>query len=937
MTVAARLHRAASICRQVAQELPGEAAEAARPELESVLRSDTGGDGRLSNLSGGSATVQVSGGAGRADVEAGGNRGAWRILESGTRAHEIRARGKALRTPYGPRRVVNVSGARAKRTWSRGEVPAKAAARRVGKAALARVRQADAMSNEELRFSIVADDMASAALEAVATAAAALEGKDIELGIDGTQLATAADKARAVGEAFSAMAASTQADLEATADAARALGDAVGPALAGQAGAEGLAQIVTNLRQMGMTFAEIKAGAGDLAAGLTSLSGLDISSLPANLQATAEGMANAATQAGTFREAMGQGLGEGVQQLANLVPGLGAISSQLGTVVEQAIAGGTGLGQMALTAGPLAAVGLAVAGISTYLDGIKVEEAFKADVVKDFTASIREGETAVTALGQAFAETGDLAAAVEGGFLGLGKEVQSIVPDLQTLGVSFGEFDRVSKSGAEGIRAWGEQMIASGDKTQGQITAIRDLVAGMEQYGAAADAASAAEALRQMALQDTGLAAESLALAWTQLTKEQAANDPARQEQLYGSLADQLSNGVAPSVEKVTALMRQFGITDVEVLEHANALVEERAAKAAELAEAEAKVAEAARESAAAWKESADAMSEAAFDEMLTQLNVMTELDFSQLAQNTVGSFDDLKESIGAAAEAGIDFASIDMTPDSVEELRNMPAELGAVTDAISGMRSTIQAELELAFDTGGIQAFTDKAAFFAGEIRTQFTDIFRGMGLSASEAEAQVNELLGDLGLLPEQVQIAIELQRIEEGRAAPESFGSFIDALPMDKQIQIRTAIAEGDINAAVMLLNSELIARGYPPIVLPVDEPVVPPITPPPPVHIPTQFDPPAGGGGEFAAAFGASIPPVHVPTVLDPPKFACRAPAANTGRRSVPASHRSRSRPSWTRPWCRRSRRRHRSRSPPPPTQPPRTHSWQPSRMRHGRHG
>jgi hypothetical protein len=64
-------------------------------------------------------------GDGEALVAAAGSAGLWAILEHGTSAHTIRARNvRALTTPFGPRRMVQVSGVSARQTWSKGAASA---------------------------------------------------------------------------------------------------------------------------------------------------------------------------------------------------------------------------------------------------------------------------------------------------------------------------------------------------------------------------------------------------------------------------------------------------------------------------------------------------------------------------------------------------------------------------------------------------------------------------------------------------------------------------------------------------------------------------------------------------------------------------------------------------------------------------------------------
>jgi hypothetical protein len=104
-----------------ADDWPAKGAEVVDEAITQRLRADSG-DGRLSHdKGGGRATTRIIKSSGSADVVADGSRGVWGILEGGTRPHTVDAgKGHALRTPKGPRRIVKVSGARGKRTFTEG-------------------------------------------------------------------------------------------------------------------------------------------------------------------------------------------------------------------------------------------------------------------------------------------------------------------------------------------------------------------------------------------------------------------------------------------------------------------------------------------------------------------------------------------------------------------------------------------------------------------------------------------------------------------------------------------------------------------------------------------------------------------------------------------------------------------------------------------------
>ena len=106
--------------RSFADGWPSRGAAVAASRIERQLFADTGGDGRLSNYKGGAAAVAIETGTREASVVGAGSRGLWSMLEHGTTAHTVLPRKRFLITPQGPRRMVQVSGTNARRTWTRG-------------------------------------------------------------------------------------------------------------------------------------------------------------------------------------------------------------------------------------------------------------------------------------------------------------------------------------------------------------------------------------------------------------------------------------------------------------------------------------------------------------------------------------------------------------------------------------------------------------------------------------------------------------------------------------------------------------------------------------------------------------------------------------------------------------------------------------------------
>jgi hypothetical protein len=216
-----------------------------------------------------------------------------------------------------------------------------------------------------------------------------------------------------------------------------------------------------------------------------------------------------------------------------------------------------------------------------------------------------------------------------------------------------------------------------------------------------------------------------------------------------------------------------------------------------------------------AWRSGAAAAG--SYRDSVAELNRLSDIDFAQQAFRTVKSFDDTKAALADLAKTGQDWKNIDLVPDSADELRGVSDEVIAVTDSIAAQRGAIQDELAYALETGGIDAYTEKAKFFRDEILAQFPQMFQDMGLSQEEATAKTTELLDELGLLPSDVEIQVKLTREQEAMRALDAFKDVIATLPPDVQVAINTAIAEGDIETALDLLNDQLINAGFDPIEL------------------------------------------------------------------------------------------------------------------------
>jgi hypothetical protein len=127
--------------QRFADEWPAAGIGVVDDAITNRLRADTGGDGGFSRgRRMGRATTRIVKATGSAEVVADGSRAVWTILEDGTSSHDVVApSGGFLRTPYGPRRKVHVSGVPARRTFTAGAEQGLDAAARDAETAWSRI------------------------------------------------------------------------------------------------------------------------------------------------------------------------------------------------------------------------------------------------------------------------------------------------------------------------------------------------------------------------------------------------------------------------------------------------------------------------------------------------------------------------------------------------------------------------------------------------------------------------------------------------------------------------------------------------------------------------------------------------------------------------------------------------------------------------------
>ena len=196
----------------------------------------------------------------------------------------------------------------------------------------------------------------------------------------------------------------------------------------------------------------------------------------------------------------------------------------------------------------------------------------------------------------------------------------------------------------------------------------------------------------------------------------------------------------------------------------------------------------------------------AAFASALEKVNRSSDLDLSIRVIGFVEGMNSVSEALTEANNAGVDFSTTDIVPDSWEEVLGMPEALKPVAEAFVGFRDTVQSEMALAFEEGG----SARTREWAADTRQAVTDEIEAMGLETTEEVALIKQSLEELGLTEEQIDIFIAVSGQEQAKAVLNDLSGLIGGLDPETQLRI-AVLAETDPLAALELTIAALEAKG------------------------------------------------------------------------------------------------------------------------------
>ena len=326
----------------------------------------------------------------------------------------------------------------------------------------------------------------------------------------------AGDAGLSAGEIADAMDASTAkmiTDLEHAESAVTALGNALGPELRAKIGDAKIDKFVGDLRNAGLEFDQITSNADRFA---SSLRKMDEAS--GSVKDTEQAVRRLGETSDQSRSVLANMVGNSAQDLGALVGVGGSAGVMLGQLAEYATDGNIALANLAKTAGPLAAVGLGVAAISSVMEENARQQKFLRDQTKAFTealisareenhsttssiagdweqagtieAQISNATATMVEFGQA---TDDMAKIHELKYPTAQKKVVDFAVEIDKLQMRAEDFAQLVQLPIEGIQRWGEEMVAAG-KDAGQVNLVMQGAAALHERLSEAQATAALNA-----------------------------------------------------------------------------------------------------------------------------------------------------------------------------------------------------------------------------------------------------------------------------------------------------------------------------------------------------------------------------------------------------------------------------------------------------------
>jgi hypothetical protein len=599
-----------------------------------------------------------------------------------------------------------------------------------------------------------------------------LEDADVEIPIEADTEDVESNVEKAA-QAIKDLADTADAELRDTKSAADALAQALGPELSAKMDP---AEIVGDLRKIGLTCDEIRADADLLADALGYVDDVDMANVAAGAGGLKSKLGEVRGEADQSRSVLANMAGNAAQDFGELGGITGTLGVGIGQLAEYATEGNIALGNLAKVAGPMAGLAAATLLVQTHLSRVAKQKAFEADSVKAYADAVAELGPGVDAIEASMKEIValDFQRAPEwNDFLAGTEDIPDVAAAFGVLGLNVTQVADAIAGDADAVAHYHDTIA----ETLGDETDLYDdwLTTQQDAYNQTTANAAGAERfwsstrrsmLESLADERRGLADTDRA--WRTLLTAQDESRLVTSDNV--AVWNQLRQTLGLTEDEMAATFNQKWL---DWQEEQIALLEEQQAELDAYAAA-ARNANGIMESADWGRANIDGAT-AAYEQFRQGVT-----GDRQRVADSEAAWDDLGEAIDTAGQHVTDLGS---------------PEGRAVYAAIDDLGSTIVPDLAQAFDDAGgdINDFRRRADILRVNTLKRLTDELGGN----EEAAAA---LIAELGLMPDQITTFYELAGDEAARVKLGLLQGVIDALPEDVQTEVAMHILADDPQAAL-----------------------------------------------------------------------------------------------------------------------------------------
>jgi len=264
-------------------------------------------------------------------------------------------------------------------------------------------------------------------------------------------------------------------------------------------------EVVADLKQLGLTAADIEADAEELAAALKRAGDVKVHATENGFDDLGQAVGSVREETGRTKDTMSGFIGGTVGELPGISNALGPVAEGLGQLTEGALSGEVAMKQLVGAGLAMGAAGLAVQFVVKNFEKMAAIKAWRTEQVDALAEAIYETGDAAEALLDTLAKTGKIE--VKGIF----NDVEDITSTLARAGVTADDWADAVQGGAEALDTMGAELVSAGIGGRDAADVLFGLRTAQEDFADATEDSTERTAVFGDATEDTTDAAGDLA------------------------------------------------------------------------------------------------------------------------------------------------------------------------------------------------------------------------------------------------------------------------------------------------------------------------------------------------------------------------------------------------------------------------------------------